>query len=481
MLEQNILDEITRAKIYSLGNHSLSEAQGFLTKFRASDMYEKLTSVDISELDDEDIICLTLTRKAEDTKKIDINILKSAILNVYLKINNDLEKEGTNLKPLLEGDFDLFCNYIGHDLTKNTILTGIEAAIAILKAINYSQNIFFTEHKSFSIFRHQYNENFKGYLNLSGLDLRNSDFGSANLNDVDLTDTNLTHSNLEGANLDRALLLRTDLSHAKLNSASMRGTEFGLAILENIQISPFYINFLTEEFDKASLEDQLNHLYQQNLDENKHVSIFKSITENINFSLRKMKISFDEKFKLIDMAINHVLFGDQRVNTVTNWFNYSIRFFSFGKNKDVPTISLSNAQKDLIFIRNMLEFESTRDPKKDQEEFMKFFRSNLKEEFIFPEQNKRKQPISPIEVFIDKYGSCYEVLGIDQNSNKSDIEKQYKKLSLKYHPDRNKSLEAPEEFQKINNAKEILVDESKRRIHDQLLGITHTANFNFRY
>ena len=40
----------------------------------------------------------------------------------------------------------------------------------------------------------------------------------------------------------------------------------------------------------------------------------------------------------------------------------------------------------------------------------------------------------------------YEVLGVDKSSSADDIKSQYRKLALKFHPDRNKSSDAQEHF-----------------------------------
>ncbi len=62
----------------------------------------------------------------------------------------------------------------------------------------------------------------------------------------------------------------------------------------------------------------------------------------------------------------------------------------------------------------------------------------------------------------------YEILQIDKNADATAIKKAYRKQALKYHPDRNQGdKEAEEQFKKINEAYEVLSDESKRSIYDR--------------
>lgn len=60
----------------------------------------------------------------------------------------------------------------------------------------------------------------------------------------------------------------------------------------------------------------------------------------------------------------------------------------------------------------------------------------------------------------------YKVLGVDKNASQRDIKKAFHKLSLKYHPDKNKDKGAQQKFEEINNAHEILSDEEKRKNYD---------------
>ncbi|KAK8792841.1 hypothetical protein WA158_005005 [Blastocystis sp. Blastoise] len=58
----------------------------------------------------------------------------------------------------------------------------------------------------------------------------------------------------------------------------------------------------------------------------------------------------------------------------------------------------------------------------------------------------------------------YEILGVSQNADTNEIKKAYRKLALKYHPDRGGD---PEMFKKVSEAYETLSDDEKRQIYDK--------------
>lgn len=74
--------------------------------------------------------------------------------------------------------------------------------------------------------------------------------------------------------------------------------------------------------------------------------------------------------------------------------------------------------------------------------------------------------------------NLYEILGINNNCDEKDISKAWKKLSFKYHPDKNKTEEAKSKLSEINKAYEILKDKEKRRKYDTFGYSVFDDNFN---
>ncbi|XP_011046858.1 PREDICTED: dnaJ protein ERDJ3A isoform X2 [Populus euphratica] len=75
----------------------------------------------------------------------------------------------------------------------------------------------------------------------------------------------------------------------------------------------------------------------------------------------------------------------------------------------------------------------------------------------------------------------YKVLGVEKNASQREIQKAFHKLSLQYHPDKNKNKGAQEKFAEINNAYEILSDEEKRKNYDLYGDEKGNPGFNAGY
>ena len=73
----------------------------------------------------------------------------------------------------------------------------------------------------------------------------------------------------------------------------------------------------------------------------------------------------------------------------------------------------------------------------------------------------------------------YDVLGVSKSATKDELKKSYRKLAMKYHPDRNPDdSEASEKFKELSEAYEILSDDQKRQTYDNFGHEGVNSSFN---
>jgi DnaJ-class molecular chaperone len=76
--------------------------------------------------------------------------------------------------------------------------------------------------------------------------------------------------------------------------------------------------------------------------------------------------------------------------------------------------------------------------------------------------------------------SFYNILEIPETANPNEIKQAFRKLSMKYHPDKNNNIDATSKFQKISEAYSVLSDVDKKREYDMSLRLNLNLNPGFK-
>ena len=98
-----------------------------------------------------------------------------------------------------------------------------------------------------------------------------------------------------------------------------------------------------------------------------------------------------------------------------------------------------------------------------------------KREEVHNENSKSNSNDDAICNEILKKTDYYEIIGVPKTATEEEIKKNYKKLALKLHPDKNHSPQATEAFKKVTQAFSCLSNKEKRKVYDE-----HGTEENFK-
>lgn len=77
--------------------------------------------------------------------------------------------------------------------------------------------------------------------------------------------------------------------------------------------------------------------------------------------------------------------------------------------------------------------------------------------------------------------SYYDILGVSKNASKSELDSAFRKLAMKYHPDKYKGADAQDKMKEINKAYKVLSDPNQRKQYDAFLMSGHnTKDFDYQ-
>eukprot|EP00667_Euglena_gracilis_P018309 EG_transcript_19427 len=84
--------------------------------------------------------------------------------------------------------------------------------------------------------------------------------------------------------------------------------------------------------------------------------------------------------------------------------------------------------------------------------------------------------VTPSAATTEEEQTLFQVLGVEESATEDDIKKAFRKLAIKYHPDKNP--DGVEMFQKLQNAYDVLSDEEQRKQYIQLLQLQRVKSLS---
>ena len=225
------------------------------------------------------------------------------------------------------------------------------------------------------------------------------------------------------------------------------------------------------DYDLAKRE--INNLIKQGVNDEK-ISKLKKNVETINDAKAKANSLF--KGEKYDEAINEYTklleFDPENKNFVAIILtNRALCYKKQSKNmealKDADEAIKNNPNYPTAYIRRALiyeEFKMFDDAKSDLSKAKELDPSNPKIEGYINEVNQKGESA--------RNRDYYKILGIDRNASADEIKKAYRKMALKYHPDRNSESEqskkiAQRKFEDVSDAYSVLSDPKKKSMFDQ--------------
>jgi DnaJ family protein C protein 7 len=225
------------------------------------------------------------------------------------------------------------------------------------------------------------------------------------------------------------------------------------------------------EYDLAKRE--INNLIKQGFNDNKFIKLKKNIESIDNAKTRANNFFKNQNYDKAIQEYNELLnFDPENKNFMSIILtNRALCYKKKGNNmealKDVDQAIEYNPNYSTAYIRRALVYEELKmfdDAKSDLSKAKELEPNNPKIEGYINEANHKAE--------IARKRDYYKILGINKNATPPEIKKAYRKMAIKYHPDRNGESDqtkkvAQRKFQDVSDAYSVLSDPKKKEMYDQ--------------